>query len=398
MVALIREPPRDEGPRAAISLRSSHDEVDVSAIARQGGGGGHRQAAGFSSDAIRSGRSSSSFTASSSSRRCRRAALNPVGMPSLVDKPAGPSSFALVARLRRRTRARTGHAGTLDPFATGLLLAVVRSGNQAGSVLRRPRQALRHGCRSDARARPPATPRARSSSARPAAAAELDARLAGPSRRDRAADSRRFCGEDRRRARLQAGPSGRRGRDAPAALARARARRHRVYDDGTVRLELHVSSGHLRARDRRGSRRPLHHACAALRSVRFTVEEADAERIVPGRGGTRSDWPNPGGWARDGQMKVARVPSELEVRPRSVALGTFDGVHVGHHRVIETALGGTQARSDGRDLLASSQDRARERGRVADDARAAVGVARSCRHRRDARGRVHTGAPPKSGP
>jgi tRNA pseudouridine55 synthase len=40
----------------------------------------------------------------------------------LLDKPAGPSSFALVAALRRRTRARTGHAGTLDPFATGLLL------------------------------------------------------------------------------------------------------------------------------------------------------------------------------------------------------------------------------------------------------------------------------------
>src|SRR5439155_10507457 len=40
----------------------------------------------------------------------------------LVDKPAGPSSFAIVADLRRRTGARTGHAGTLDPFATGLLL------------------------------------------------------------------------------------------------------------------------------------------------------------------------------------------------------------------------------------------------------------------------------------
>ena len=40
----------------------------------------------------------------------------------LVDKPAGPSSFALVASLRNRTKARTGHAGTLDPFATGLLL------------------------------------------------------------------------------------------------------------------------------------------------------------------------------------------------------------------------------------------------------------------------------------
>lgn len=48
-------------------------------------------------------------------------ALQPVGI-ALVDKPAGPSSFALVSELRRRTRARTGHAGTLDPFATGLLV------------------------------------------------------------------------------------------------------------------------------------------------------------------------------------------------------------------------------------------------------------------------------------
>jgi bifunctional oligoribonuclease and PAP phosphatase NrnA len=50
MVALIREPPRDEGPARRISLRSSRDEVDVSAIARERDGGGHRQAAGFSSD------------------------------------------------------------------------------------------------------------------------------------------------------------------------------------------------------------------------------------------------------------------------------------------------------------------------------------------------------------
>ncbi|HZU20959.1 MAG TPA: bifunctional oligoribonuclease/PAP phosphatase NrnA [Gaiellaceae bacterium] len=50
MVALIREPPRDDGPARRVSLRSSHDEVDVSAIARAHGGGGHRQAAGFSSD------------------------------------------------------------------------------------------------------------------------------------------------------------------------------------------------------------------------------------------------------------------------------------------------------------------------------------------------------------
>lgn len=47
--------------------------------------------------------------------------LEPSGIV-LVDKPAGPSSFAIVAELRRKTGARTGHAGTLDPFATGLLL------------------------------------------------------------------------------------------------------------------------------------------------------------------------------------------------------------------------------------------------------------------------------------
>ena len=50
MAALIREPPRGGSPARRISLRASHDELDVSAIARASGGGGHRQAAGFSSD------------------------------------------------------------------------------------------------------------------------------------------------------------------------------------------------------------------------------------------------------------------------------------------------------------------------------------------------------------
>jgi phosphoesterase RecJ-like protein len=50
MVALIREPPRGDGPARRISLRSSHDEIDVSAIARGAGGGGHPQASGFSSE------------------------------------------------------------------------------------------------------------------------------------------------------------------------------------------------------------------------------------------------------------------------------------------------------------------------------------------------------------
>ena len=37
-------------------------------------------------------------------------------------------------------------------------------------------------------------------------------------------------------------------------------------------------------------------------------------------------------------MKVVRAPGELEARPRAVALGTFDGVHLGHRRVLEAAL------------------------------------------------------------
>jgi tRNA pseudouridine55 synthase len=50
----------------------------------------------------------------------------------LVDKPTGPSSFALVADLRRRTGARTGHAGTLDPFASGLLILLSGGATKLG--------------------------------------------------------------------------------------------------------------------------------------------------------------------------------------------------------------------------------------------------------------------------
>jgi phosphoesterase RecJ-like protein len=51
MAVLIRESPRSGGPLHRVSLRASHDELDVSAIARKSEGGGHRQAAGFSSEA-----------------------------------------------------------------------------------------------------------------------------------------------------------------------------------------------------------------------------------------------------------------------------------------------------------------------------------------------------------
>jgi tRNA pseudouridine55 synthase len=43
----------------------------------------------------------------------------------LVDKPAGVTSHDVVARVRREHGQKTGHAGTLDPFATGLLLVML---------------------------------------------------------------------------------------------------------------------------------------------------------------------------------------------------------------------------------------------------------------------------------
>jgi tRNA pseudouridine55 synthase len=44
----------------------------------------------------------------------------------LIDKPAGKTSHDVVAAVRREHRGRrVGHAGTLDPFATGLLLVLV---------------------------------------------------------------------------------------------------------------------------------------------------------------------------------------------------------------------------------------------------------------------------------
>ena len=43
----------------------------------------------------------------------------------LVDKPAGVTSHDVVASVRRRYGAKGGHAGTLDPFATGLLIVLL---------------------------------------------------------------------------------------------------------------------------------------------------------------------------------------------------------------------------------------------------------------------------------
>jgi tRNA pseudouridine55 synthase len=74
----------------------------------------------------------------------------------LVDKPAGPTSFGCVARVRSALggrRVKVGHAGTLDPFATGLLALLVGRATRLAPYLvgldKRYRTVVQLGVRSD---------------------------------------------------------------------------------------------------------------------------------------------------------------------------------------------------------------------------------------------------------
>jgi tRNA pseudouridine55 synthase len=74
----------------------------------------------------------------------------------LVDKPAGPTSFGCVARVRSALggrRVKVGHAGTLDPFATGLLALLVGRATRLAPYLvgldKRYRTVVQLGIRSD---------------------------------------------------------------------------------------------------------------------------------------------------------------------------------------------------------------------------------------------------------
>jgi tRNA pseudouridine55 synthase len=205
-------------------------------------------------------------------------ALRPTGLV-LVDKAAGPSSFAVVKRLRDRTGARAGHAGTLDPFATGLLLVLLGSATRLARYL----------VGLDKRYVTEVDLRARTSTGDPEGdvieehdaptQVELEARLeafrgeielAVP-----AASAVKIEGE--RAYRLA-----RRGVavEMPVRRSTIHELALRRYDDGVASLELHVSSGtYVRA-----IAEALGGHCRLLRRVAvgpFSVEEADEERILP---------------------------------------------------------------------------------------------------------------------
>jgi tRNA pseudouridine55 synthase len=205
-------------------------------------------------------------------------ALEPTGV-ILVDKPAGPTSFAIVARVRGRTGAKTGHAGTLDPFATGLL--VLLSGRATSVQDRFMKLDKRYVTEVDLRARTTTgDPEGDMLDERDAPSpSDLGAALAGlrgavelpvPS-----ASAVKIGGE--RAYRLH-----RRGAtvEMPTRVMRVHALALESYDGGVARLDLRVASGtYVRSiADALGGH------CVSLRRTEigpFRVEEADETRIVP---------------------------------------------------------------------------------------------------------------------
>jgi tRNA pseudouridine55 synthase len=205
-------------------------------------------------------------------------APNPAGIV-LVDKPAGPSSFAIVANLRRRTGARTGHAGTLDPFATGLLLLLSGSATKLASCF--VGLDKRYVTDVDVTARtstgdPEGEVVDHSDPPSPGELAERLAHLRGDIELPIPAASAVKIGGER------AYKLARRGVAVEMPLRRSRVDALDVitYSNGIVRLDLRVSSGtYVRAiADALGGH------CRTLRRLEigpFSVDEADPERIIP---------------------------------------------------------------------------------------------------------------------
>ncbi len=204
--------------------------------------------------------------------------LEPSGI-ILVDKPAGPSSFAIVARVRARTATKMGHAGTLDPFATGLLLLLSgRSTKLAGSFVGLDKRYLTdvdlttrtgtgdpEGEILERRAAPPPDELARRLEA---LRGEIELPIP-------AASAVKIGGE-------RAYKLHRRGVavEMPRRRSRVDALELIAYTDGVATLDLRVSSGTYV----RSIAEALGGHCRTLRRTEigpFRVEEADEERIIP---------------------------------------------------------------------------------------------------------------------
>ena len=204
-------------------------------------------------------------------------ALEPSGL-FLIDKPEGPSSFAVVAEVRRRTGARTGHAGTLDPFATGLLL--VLSGRATKLAPRFVGLDKRYVTEVDLSATTDTGDREGEvvEEHEPPAREELEQRLAelrGEVELPVPAASAVKVGGERAYKLHRRGVAV----EMPVRRSKVEALELLAYADGIARLDLRVSSGtYVRA-----IATALGGHCVSLRRTEvgpFRVEEADPERLV----------------------------------------------------------------------------------------------------------------------
>jgi tRNA pseudouridine55 synthase len=204
-------------------------------------------------------------------------ALEPTGIV-LVDKPAGPSSFQIVARVRGRTGAKTGHAGTLDPFATGLL--VLLSGRATSLQDRFMRLDKRYLTDVDLRSRTTTGDPEGDvvEEHEPPSRQELESALEGLRGEVElpipAASAVKIGGERAYRLHRQGVVV-----EMPTRVMRVHGLELVAYGDGIVTLDLHVGSGtYVRSiADALGGH------CSTLRRTEigpFRVEEADEERIV----------------------------------------------------------------------------------------------------------------------
>ena len=253
----------------------------------------------------------------------------------LVDKPAGPSSFAVVADLRRRYGVKAGHAGTLDPLATGLLLVLLGRGTRLARYLvgldKRYRTEVRLGLRtSTGDGEGEVVEETPVAGEEEILALEGDVELQVP-----AASAVKIEGE--RAYRLH-----RRGVavEMPVRASTIHALRIVRYAPPLVELDLHVSSGtYVRAiADALGGH------CRWLRRTAvgpFRVEDADPERVLPllaalvhlpelrldddeaqlVRSGRPIAGPGEGPtalWTGDGELVAVGQASRGEIRPETV--------------------------------------------------------------------------------
>jgi tRNA pseudouridine55 synthase len=197
----------------------------------------------------------------------------------ILDKPAGPSSFALVRDLRRRTGARTGHAGTLDPFATGLLLLLSGAATKLASCFVGLDKRYLTDVDLSSRTTTGDPEGEMLDQHEPPSLAALDEALAGLRGEVElpipAASAVKIGGE--RAYRLH-----RRGVavEMPRRRSRVDALDVISYSEGVARLDLRVSSGTYV----RSIATALGGHCATLRRTEvgpFRVEEADPRRLIP---------------------------------------------------------------------------------------------------------------------